>query len=159
MLVVERLRGTGPEPLLMRRRPGGAPRRHRCGSRAWASATATRVALDRVDLEVGPGQLVSRAGAQRQRARRACCAWSPGSSRPPAGRVRFDGRDLAGVPAHERGVGLMFQDFALFPHRDVAGNVGFGLRMRGLATGGRVRARVAEVLELVGLPGREAAVA
>ena len=48
----------------------------------------------------------------------------------------------------------MFQDFALFPHRDVAANVGFGLRMQGLAAG-RVRARVAEVLELVGLPGIE----
>ena len=46
--------------------------------------------------------------------------------------MRLDGRDLAGVPPHERGFGLMFQDYALFPHRDVAGNVGFGLRMRGV---------------------------
>ena len=50
---------------------------------------------------------------------------------PTGGRIVLDGRDVTRVPAHERGVGLMFQDFALFPHRDVAGNVGFGLRMRG----------------------------
>ena len=47
------------------------------------------------------------------------------------GRILLDGADLAGVPPHRRGVGLMFQDHALFPHRDVAGNVGFGLRMQG----------------------------
>ena len=49
----------------------------------------------------------------------------------------------------------MFQDYALFPHRDVAGNVAFGLRMAGWAAA-RVRARVSEVLALVGLPGSEA---
>ena len=62
------------------------------------------------------------------------------------------GRDLAGVPAHRRGIGLMFQDGNLFPHRDVAGNVAFGLRMAGVAKAERER-RVAEVLELVGLAG------
>jgi thiamine transport system ATP-binding protein len=58
------------------------------------------------------------------------------------------------VPVHERGFGLMFQDFALFPHRDAAQNVGFGLRVRGWAPA-RARARVAEMLELVGLRGME----
>ena len=58
------------------------------------------------------------------------------------------------VPVHDRGVGLMFQDFALFPHRDVGGNVAFGLRMAGHSEAD-VRRRVAEVLDLVGLPGIE----
>jgi len=49
-----------------------------------------------------------------------------GLEEPQTGRVLVDGRDLAGVPAHQRGVGLMFQDYALFPHRDVAANVAFG---------------------------------
>jgi len=71
-----------------------------------------------------------------------------------AGRVALDDRDLSGVPPHERGIGLMFQDYALFPHRDVAGNVGFGLRMRG-AHGAAIRERVGELLALVGLPGAE----
>ena len=42
----------------------------------------------------------------------------------------WDGQDLAGVPAYRRSFGLMFQDYALFPHRNVAENVAFGLRMR-----------------------------
>ena len=71
-----------------------------------------------------------------------------------AGDVTLDGRSLTGVPAHRRGIGLMFQDDALFPHRDVAANIAFGLRMQGVDAA-RVHARVAELLELVGLPGRE----
>ena len=70
-----------------------------------------------------------------------------------AGDVTLDGRSLAGVPPHRRGVGLMFQDDALFPHRDVAANVAFGLGMQGLPS--QAAARVAELLGLVGLSGRE----
>lgn len=69
-----------------------------------------------------------------------------------AGRVLLDGRDQSGVPAHRRGVGLMFQDHQLFPQRDVGGNVAFGLRMHG-ASKSEQAARVRELLELVGLPG------
>lgn len=77
-----------------------------------------------------------------------------GLQRLDAGTVRVDGRDLAGVPVHRRGVGLMFQQHALFPHRDVAGNVGFGLRTAGLGPSA-IRQRVAELLAMVGLPGAE----
>ncbi len=70
------------------------------------------------------------------------------------GTVLLGGRDLAPIPVHQRGVGLMFQDFALFPHRDVGGNVAFGLRMTGQPEPA-VRQRVGEVLDLVGLPGIE----
>ena len=71
-----------------------------------------------------------------------------------AGTVTLAGRDLDGVPPHRRGIGLMFQDDALFPHRDVAANIAFGLRMQGK---GRAEqgARVVELLSLVGLAGRE----
>lgn len=71
-----------------------------------------------------------------------------------AGRITDADRDLAGVPVHRRGFGLMFQDYVLFPHLDVAGNTGFGLRMAGLSQAA-ARARVTEVLELVGLAGYE----
>jgi thiamine transport system ATP-binding protein len=69
-----------------------------------------------------------------------------------AGRIEWDGVNLAGVPVHRRDFGLMFQDYALFPHRDVAGNVAFGLETRG-ATPTQRGERVDEVLALVGLPG------
>lgn len=69
-----------------------------------------------------------------------------------AGRVIFDGQDMAAAPPHRRRFGLMFQDYALFPHKDVTGNVAFGLRMTGLP-GREVARRVAEALALVGLAG------
>jgi len=77
-----------------------------------------------------------------------------GLETPDAGRVRFDGQDLAGVPPHRRHFGLMFQDYALFPHKDVAGNVAFGLRMARQSTS-EISARVREMLALVGLSGTE----
>ena len=77
-----------------------------------------------------------------------------GLQRPSSGRVLLDGRDVTAVPPHRRGVGLVFQEAALFPHRDVAGNVGFGPKVAGLDDALR-RARVAEALELVGLAGTE----
>ena len=67
-----------------------------------------------------------------------------------AGQVLWKGQDLAGVPAHQRGFGLMFQDYALFPHRNVAENVAFGLRMQGLPRQ-EIQARVRQALERVNL--------
>ena len=69
-----------------------------------------------------------------------------------AGSVTWDGQDMIHVPTHLRGFGLMFQGYALFPHLDVAGNVGFGLRMAGVHPG-EARDRVATALEWVGLSG------
>ena len=68
------------------------------------------------------------------------------------GSIHWDDSDLAGVPVHRRGFGLMFQDGVLFPHRDVAGNIAYGLQRAGLDRR-EVAARVSELLELVGLPG------
>lgn len=68
---------------------------------------------------------------------------------PDVGKVVCNGTDVTGVPAHRRGIGLVFQDHALFPHRNVADNVAFGLKMTGAVPPGRVN----EVLSLVGLDG------
>ncbi|MDP6822591.1 MAG: ABC transporter ATP-binding protein [Dehalococcoidia bacterium] len=67
-----------------------------------------------------------------------------------SGTISFDGQNVQGVTPHSRGFGLMFQDLALFPHMDVFGNVGFGLRMQGMSSD-RVQMRVDEMLELVDL--------
>lgn len=75
---------------------------------------------------------------------------------PDRGRVFFNGRDITNVPAHERGIGFVFQNFALFPHLTVYDNVAFGL-VNGEATVVRseIDRRVREVIGLVGLAGME----
>lgn len=116
-------------------------------------AYGSRVALRPLDASVAGGSIVAvlgPSGSGKSSLLRVVAGLEP----PTGGRITLDGRDITRVPAHERGIGLMFQDFALFPHRDVAGNVGFGLRMRGDDAAAIAR-RVAEVLELVGLPGAE----
>jgi spermidine/putrescine transport system ATP-binding protein len=67
-----------------------------------------------------------------------------------SGEVRWQGRSLADVPVHQRNFGLMFQDYALFPHLDVFANVAFGLRMRNWAHN-EIGLRVAEVLQQTNL--------
>ena len=69
---------------------------------------------------------------------------------PTAGAIILEGRDLLAVKPAKRGLGIVFQSYALFPHMTVAENVAFGLEMQGVAAAERTR-RVAETLELVGL--------
>lgn len=73
---------------------------------------------------------------------------------PDSGSLWCGDQVLDRVPVHQRDFGLMFQEYALFPHRDVAANVAFGLRMRKVPRA-QVAARVAELLMLVGLVGYE----
>ncbi|MFD8946086.1 ABC transporter ATP-binding protein, partial [Streptomyces californicus] len=112
-----------------------------------------RTALDAVDLEVADHRIVcllGPSGSGKSTLLRAVAGLQP----MDGGRVLLDGRDQAGVPVHRRGLGLMFQDHQLFPHRDVGANIAFGLRMHG-AGRAETDARVRELLELVGLPGAE----
>ena len=74
-----------------------------------------------------------------------------GLERPTSGDITWNGRSMLNVPTHQRDFGLMFQEYALFPHRTVGGNVAFGLRMQG-ADATSMRRRVGEILDLVGLP-------
>jgi ABC-type Fe3+/spermidine/putrescine transport system ATPase subunit len=67
------------------------------------------------------------------------------------GTVRFDGQPIDRVPPHARGFGFMFQDWALFPHRDVQQNIAFGLRMQRLPRPS-IERRAMEMMTLVGLP-------
>ena len=110
-------------------------------------------ALDGVTLDLGEGEIVAVLGSSGS-GKSTLLRVIAGLQRPDAGRVVLDGEDLATIPPHRRGIGLVFQDHALFHHRDVRGNVAFGLRMRG-DDGPAVDRRVRQLLELVGLAGYE----
>jgi ABC-type Fe3+/spermidine/putrescine transport system ATPase subunit len=73
---------------------------------------------------------------------------------PDSGQVLVQGEDVTNTPPHLRGFGLMFQEYALFPHRNVFGNVAFGLRMADIEKVA-IQEQVSQVLELVGLEGFE----
>jgi thiamine transport system ATP-binding protein len=113
----------------------------------------TRWVLDGVDLAVGSGEVVGLLGPSGS-GKSTLLRVIAGLLTPDAGVVRWDGVDLAAVPTHRRRFGLVFQDHQLFPHRDVGANVGFGLIVARRPKA-EVRARVAELLDLVGLAGFE----
>jgi ABC-type Fe3+/spermidine/putrescine transport system ATPase subunit len=77
-----------------------------------------------------------------------------GLEEPDGGDCLWDGNSLKGIPTHLRDFGLMFQEYVLFPHKDVGENVAFGLKMAGLSPQDS-SIQVGEILDLVGLPGFE----
>ncbi len=108
------------------------------------------VAVDHVDLVVETGEVVALLGPSG--CGKSSLLAAVAGLVPHAGEVHIDGVDVSRARPDQRDLGLMFQDGALFPHLDVASNVGFGLRMHGWARD-RQGQRVAEVLALVGLEG------
>ena len=109
------------------------------------------LALDHASLEVAEAEVVALLGPSGS-GKSTLLRVVAGLERPDAGRVLIGGDDATVLPPHRRGVGVVFQDRALFTHRDVRGNVAFGLRMQG-ASREEIDRRVREVLELVGLGG------
>ncbi len=118
-------------------------------------AFGARTVLDRLSLRVAAGEYVAVLGPSGS-GKSTLLRIVAGFEAPDSGGLRIDGRPALGRPAHERGVGFVFQSFALFPHLNVADNVAFGLRHRGkdaVADATEVARRVARALELVGLQG------
>lgn len=112
-----------------------------------------KAALDGVTLDVAENEVVTVLGPSGS-GKSTLLRVIAGLQRPDSGRVLLEGDDLASVPPHRRGIGLVFQDHALFHHRDVGQNVAFGLRMRGDPSR-EVERQVHELLDLVGLVGYE----
>jgi putrescine transport system ATP-binding protein len=110
-------------------------------------------AVDGVSLEIAAGEffaLLGPSGCGKTTLMRLIA----GFEAPDAGRILIDGVDMTGVPPHRRPVNMMFQSYALFPHLDVAGNIGFGLVQMGLPKS-EIAARVAAMLRFVQLAGLE----
>src|SRR5438445_2770568 len=106
-------------------------------------------AVDAVSLSIAAGEffaLLGPSGCGKTTTLRMIA----GFETPDDGRIIVGGADIIDVPVHKRNMGMIFQSYALFPHRTVAENVAFGLRMRGLARA-QVRQAVARALRQVAL--------
>ena len=111
-------------------------------------------ALEGVSLAARPGEFMALLGPSGS-GKTTLLRILAGLDFPDSGVVRFDGVDMSDRPARERGVGFVFQHYALFRHMTVADNIAFGLtvkRRRDRPSGAAIKARVAELLELVQLP-------
>jgi putative spermidine/putrescine transport system ATP-binding protein len=107
-----------------------------------------------VDLAVAPGEFVTLLGPSGC-GKTTTLNLIAGFLTPDEGHITLAGRQVEGLPPFKRDLGLVFQDYALFPHMNVVDNVAFGLKMRGLASG-EIATRVREALSLVQLQGFEA---
>jgi putrescine transport system ATP-binding protein len=106
-------------------------------------------AVDNVDLAVASGELFALLGGSGC-GKTTLLRLLAGFETPDSGRIFIDGQDMTGVPPHLRPVNMMFQSYALFPHMNVAENVGYGLRREGVAKA-EIAKRVADVLQQVRL--------
>jgi iron(III) transport system ATP-binding protein len=113
----------------------------------------TNVVVDRASFAIEEGELftlLGPSGCGKTTLLRLIAGFYP----PDAGEIRFDERVVNAVPPHERGIGMVFQNYALWPHMTVAQNIAYGLKLRKLAKD-EIATRSREVLEKVKLSGLE----
>jgi spermidine/putrescine transport system ATP-binding protein len=111
------------------------------------------IAVDGIDLEIGDGEFFSLIGPSGC-GKTTTLRMIAGLVEPSEGRIEVHGRDVTSVRPHRRPVNTVFQQYALFPHLNVFENVAFGLRERRTSKD-EIKRRVAEMLEVVGLQGRD----
>src|SRR5512139_825048 len=112
-----------------------------------------KLILDDVSLEITANEIVCLLGPSGC-GKTTLLRLIAGLETADSGTITFDGQDVHNIPVHQRNFGLMFQDFALFPHKNVWDNVIFGLRMQNLPAD-RIQQLGHEALEMVGLSGFE----
>lgn len=108
-------------------------------------------AVDAVDLEIEPGEFFAMLGPSGS-GKTTCLRLVAGFEQPTAGHIEIFGETAEGVPPYRRNVNTVFQDYALFPHLNVADNVSYGQMIRGVPRANRLRDAEA-ALEMVKLPG------
>jgi len=108
--------------------------------------------LERVNLQIASGEFFSILGPSGC-GKTTLLRIIAGFEQPTEGRILLDGQDVTSVSPRTRGVGMVFQNYALFPHMTVAGNVQFGLRHKG-ATTSEIRQKVGKILEAVHMENR-----
>jgi putrescine transport system ATP-binding protein len=106
-------------------------------------------AVDGVSLDIFPGEFFALLGPSGC-GKTTLLRMLAGFETPDSGHILLDGEDLTAIPPHERPVNMMFQSYALFPHMNVAENIGFGLQMQRMPKRD-IKARVEEMLALVHL--------
>jgi putative spermidine/putrescine transport system ATP-binding protein len=130
-----------------RMEPNSAALEFRAVRKAYGSVQAVRD----LSISVQPGEVLTLLGSSGS-GKTTTLMMAAGFVQPDSGEILIEGRDITWLPPELRNVGVVFQSYALFPHRTVAENVAFPLRMRKVAGADR-RKRVADVLELVRLEG------
>src|SRR5579862_2175702 len=111
---------------------------------------ASVVALDTLDLEVRDGEFVTLLGPSGC-GKTTTLRMIAGFVEPTAGRIRLGDDDVTSVPPQRRAIGMVFQNYALFPHLKVEENIGFALKQRSVPSE-KIARRVRELLELIRLP-------
>jgi spermidine/putrescine transport system ATP-binding protein len=107
------------------------------------------IGLDHVSLSIRSGEFITLLGPSGC-GKTTSLRVMAGFESPSSGAVLLDGQNITGLRPYDRPVNTVFQDYALFPHMDVAENVAFGLSLRGVSNGDQAK-RVASALEMVGL--------
>ena len=110
-------------------------------------------AVDSMDLQVADGEMIALLGGSGC-GKTTTLRMIAGFTEPFSGSILVDGKDVAGIPAYKRNIGIFFQNYALFPHMTVFENIAFGLKIQKLPKA-EIAERVSEMLELVKLYGME----
>ena len=106
-------------------------------------------AVRSIDLDLAPGRFLTLLGASGS-GKTTTLMMIAGFVDPTSGAIRINGKDVTALPAHKRDIGMVFQNYALFPHLTILDNVGFALKMRGVGRD-EMRSRSHDFLKMVGL--------
>ena len=117
------------------------------------SFTEGEAVLDNISLEISKGEFITLLGSSGC-GKTTTLRIIAGLEQPDAGSVWLDGREVTGLEPNQRDVNTVFQNYALFPHMNVAENIGYGLKLKKVPKS-EIRKKVSQMLELVQLEGYE----